>query len=87
MTGAQKIGEYEMTSAQKIDQYEVTFAQKKIDVYRLMDSQKTRECGTTGVQTKKADACGLVDSQRSREYEKHLHRFAGVAYKWLPLFF
>ena len=44
MTGAQKkkTGDaYKMTGAQKSHEYEMTGAQKKIDAYRLMDSQKT----------------------------------------------
>ena len=38
---------------------------KKIDVYRLMDSQKTREYEVTGAQ-KKTDAYKLMDSQKKR---------------------
>ena len=46
----------------------MTGAQKKTDVYKLMDSQKTREYETTGAQ-KKTDAYKLMDSQKTREYE------------------
>ena len=48
-------------------EYEMTDAQKKIDAYRLMDSQKTREYELTGAQ-KKIDAYRLMDSQKTREY-------------------
>ena len=48
-----------MTGAQK----------KKIDAYKLMDSQKTREYEVTGAQKKKIDAYKLMDSQKTREYE------------------
>ena len=47
-----------MTGAQK----------KKVDAYKLMDSQKTREYEVTGAQ-KKIDAYKLMDSQKTREYE------------------
>ena len=52
-----KIGEYEMTGAQKTD-----------DVYKLMDSQKTRENEVTGTQ-KTDDVYKLKDSQKTREYK------------------
>ena len=41
---------------------------KKIDVYKLMDSQKSDEYEMTGAE-KKIDAYKLMDSQKTREYE------------------
>ena len=53
----------------KTHEYEVTGAQKKkIDAYKLMDSQKIDEYEMTGAQ-KKNDAYKLMDSQKTREYE------------------
>ena len=50
-------------------EYKTTGAQKKtVDVYKLTDSQKTREYKTTGAQ-KKTDAYKTMDSQKTREYE------------------
>ena len=51
----------------KFDEYEMTGAQKKkIDVCKLMDSQKTREYEVTGTQKKKIDAYKPMDSQKTR---------------------
>ena len=46
--------------------YEVTGTQKKIDAYKLMDSQKTREYETTGAQ-RKSDVYRLMDSRKIDE--------------------
>ena len=57
-----------MDSQKKTREYEVTGAQKKkIDAYKLMDSQKTRKYEVTGAQKKtdeKIDAYKLMDSQK-----------------------
>ena len=47
----------------------MTGAQKTDDVYKLMDSQKTREYKTTGAQKKNDDVYKLMDSQKTREYK------------------
>ena len=69
MTGAQKNREYKMTGAQKNHEYEMTGAQKKIDAYRLMDSQKTDE-NSSCVKVRKNDGVEIIhECQRKRDVD------------------